>query len=118
MVFYRLPSDALKIADRKGLYALNDRGTLLATHLELKNLAVYVQESDVLMNRCHALLQNAPSEIAKDFLNYLVSPRAQFIISEYAGKDFNCIDCCPLFTPANRDVFLDADCLKRLGLAS
>lgn len=112
------PSEALKIADKKGLYTLNDRGTLLATHHELKNMAVYVQESNVLMNRCHALLQNNPSEIAKDFLNYLVSPRAQSIISKYSGKDLNCIDCCPLFTPANTDAFLDVDCLKRLGLTS
>jgi hypothetical protein len=37
------PADALKKADKEGLYTLTDRGTLLANHKELKNTAVYIQ---------------------------------------------------------------------------
>ncbi len=37
------PSDSLKKSDRKGLYTLTDRGTLLALQNELINTGVYIQ---------------------------------------------------------------------------
>lgn len=109
------PADALKRADREGLYTVTDRGTLLAVHHELSNTAVYVQDGNTMMNRCHAMLQANASPLAKEFLNYLQSPRAQSLIATYAGKDKNCILCCPLFTPAKADKFLDAKCIENLG---
>ena len=111
------PGDALIKADQQGHYTLTDRGSLLAVHGRLKNTAVYIQHGAEMMNRCHAMLQNNPSEIAKAFLIYLKSPRAQTLIAGYAGKDKACIGCCPLFTPAQQDQFLGPDCLKSIGLA-
>ncbi|HEV8052756.1 MAG TPA: substrate-binding domain-containing protein [Parachlamydiaceae bacterium] len=111
------PADALIKADQQGHYTLTDRGSLLAIHGKLKNTAVYIQHGDNMMNRCHALLQHNPSELAKAFLTYLKSSRAQTLILGYSGKDKNCVACCPLFTPAHQDQFLDHGCLNRIGLA-
>lgn len=111
------PGEAIIKADQQGHYTLTDRGSLLAVHGKLKNTAVYIQNGTEMMNRCHALLQNNPTELAKAFLAYLKSPRAQALVAGYAGKDKNCVACCPLFTPAKEDLFLGPDCLKRIGLA-
>lgn len=112
------PGDALLRADRENLYTLSDRGTLLATNNvhDFKNLTVFVQDSKVMMNPCHAMLQANPSPIAKKFLEYLISERAQALITHYAGKDKDCTTCCPLYTPASEDRFLDAECLQKIGL--
>ncbi len=111
------PADSVKIAEQKNLYTLTDRGTLLASHEDLNNTFLYIQEGEILMNRCHALVQKNSSPLALKFLEYLKSERAQKIISEYAGKDKkDCTDCCPLFSPADNDEFLEKDCLKKLGL--
>ncbi|MCE2982597.1 MAG: hypothetical protein LW832_03420 [Parachlamydia sp.] len=111
------PADALTKADKEGLYTLTDRGTLIATKDELHQTAVYIQNGEKLMNRCHALLQKEPSQYANMFLNYLKSERAQQIIENYKGKNkADCKTCCPLFTNAKEDVFIEADCLEKLGL--
>lgn len=113
------PVDALKKADNENLYTLTDRGTILAIHEDLKNTAVYIQDDEMLMNRCHAMLQDKPNKYAKEFLDYLQSSRAQALIAKYAGKNKkDCIDCCPLFTSAIEDQFLERNCLQRLGLMS
>lgn len=109
------PTDSLRKSDKENLYTLTDRGTLIALQSELSNMAVYVQQSENLMNRCHALLQNNPSPLAIKFLDYLKSPRAQALIATYMGKNKNCTHCCPLFTPAHEDNFLEANCLEKLG---
>lgn len=109
------PGDALKRADQGGLYTLTDRGTLLANRQEVTQLAVYQQESEVLMNRCHAMLGKEANPLAKQFLSYLKSERAQALIANYAGKDSSCTDCCPLFTPAAYDAFLETECLEKMG---
>lgn len=112
------PAESLIKSDKEGHYTLTDRGTLLATKAELSNTAVYLQNDEVLMNRCHAMLQKNPRPYAKLFLNYLKSDRAQSIISVYSGKKIkNCIDCCPLFTRAKEDQFLEKECLERHGLS-
>lgn len=112
------PPQALQRADREGLYTLTDRGTLLAARKDLYNTAVYIQDSDKLMNRCHAMLQASPKPLAKKFLDYMRSPRAQALIATYSGKDKTCTTCCPLFTPAYQDTFVDSECLENLGLKS
>lgn len=109
------PVDALIKADKENLYTLTDRGTLLAASKDLKNTSVYIQESNELLNRCHAMLQDNPSHYAKLFLNYLKSERGQNLIEHYAGKN-QTKESCPLFTSAKKDQFLEAGCLKRLGL--
>ncbi|MBA2727774.1 MAG: hypothetical protein H0U49_06345 [Parachlamydiaceae bacterium] len=111
------PADALRKSDDENLYTITDRGTLLATQSELSNVGVFVQESESLINRCHAMLQNDPSPIAKKFLDYLKSSRAQSLIANYIGKDKSCIQCCPLFTPAEEDKFLEPNCLEKLGFS-
>lgn len=112
------PVQALKKSDMEGHYTVTDRGTLIASKDELKNMAVYVQNGKTLMNRCHVLLQDEPSELAEQFLDYLKSDQAQNIIAHYAGKKMkNCVDCCPLFTPAKRDEFLQPACLEKLGFS-
>lgn len=113
------PMDALKKADDQSLYTLTDRGTLLGIHDDLNNTAVYIQDDEQLMNRCHAMLQKNPSEHAKDFLAYLKSSRAQALIATYAGKNKeDCRDCCPLFTSAKEDQFLERNCLQKMGLVA
>lgn len=110
------PADALEISDRGEMYTLTDRGTLIANRSGLSRTGVYIQKGPNLMNRCHAMLQNDPSDLALQFLEYLTSDRAQEIIDTYAGKKLkNCSDCCPLFTSARHDDFLKADCLEKLG---
>lgn len=112
------PVDSLIKSDKEGHYTLTDRGTLLATKDQLSTTAVYLQDDEVLMNRCHAMLQKNPRPLAKLFLQYLKSDRAQSIISVYAGKkNKNCIGCCPLFTKAKEDRFLDKNCLEKQGLS-
>jgi ABC-type tungstate transport system permease subunit len=112
------PADALRKADKESLYTLTDRGTLIAYQTDLQNTAVYIQNGEILMNRCHAMLQRHPTQLAKDFLKYLNSDRAQNIIDTYAGKNQkNCINCCPLFTSAHHDTFLEKNCLEKLGFA-
>ena len=113
------PADSVLKADREGHYTLTDRGTILAAHDKLTNTAVYTQENEQLMNRCHAMLQKNPSIYAKKFLAYLKSTRAQTLISEYAGKNKTPdMICCPLFTPAVQDNFLEKECLAKLGLGA
>jgi tungstate transport system substrate-binding protein len=110
------PADNVKQADSDGLYTLTDRGTLLAMHGQINNTAVYIQRDENLMNRCHAMLQKSPSPYAKLFLKYLKSDRAQALIGSYSGKlEKNCQGCCPLFTKAKEDEFLDKKCLEKLG---
>jgi tungstate transport system substrate-binding protein len=111
------PADALRKSDQEGLYTLTDRGTLIFSQDELHHTAVYIQQGENMMNRCNVMLQNQPSEIAKLFLAYLKSDHAQNIILHYAGKK-DCIECCPLFTPASQDGFLDTECLEKLGFAA
>lgn len=105
-----------KQADSEGLYTLTDRGTLLALHGQINNTAVYLQSGEILINRCHAMLQKSPIPYAKLFLEYLKSDRAQALIGSYTGKlKKNCRGCCPLFTPAAIDRFLDSTCLEKLN---
>jgi tungstate transport system substrate-binding protein len=112
------PADALKRSDKEGCYTLTDRGTLIAMQESLKSTAVYVQNGNELMNRCHAMLQKEPSAYAKQFLSYLKSAHAQALIEHYPGKNKKeCVDCCPLFTPAKADKFLQANCLENLGFS-
>lgn len=112
------PADSLIKSDKESLYTLTDRGTLLAVQDELKNMAVYTQNGEILMNRCHAMLKKNPSANAKLFLEYLKSDRAQSLIGFYAGKKKkNCIGCCPLFTAAKEDNFLQKKCLEKLGFS-
>lgn len=112
------PIDSLIRSDKEGHYTLTDRGTLLATKEVLSNTAVYLQNGEILMNRCHAMLQKNPRPYAQLFLDYLKSERAQHLISTYPGKkNKNCLDCCPLFTRASEDRFLDRECLEKQELA-
>jgi tungstate transport system substrate-binding protein len=96
------PADSLMKADREGCYTLTDRGTFLMKEASLLNTAVYIQNENALINRCHAMLQSNPKPYARLFLEYLKSTRAQELIHHYTGKA-----CAPLFTQANEDQFLD-----------
>lgn len=101
------PADSLIKAGQEGCYTLTDRGTFLMAKEVLSNTAVYIQNDNTLINRCHAMLQNDPKPYARLFLEYLKSKRAQGLISHYTGKA-----CLPLFTQASEDQFIDNNCLE------
>jgi len=91
--------DTLNVADQKSAYTLSDIGTYLkfykdsiislrALITEDKSLlnvySVIAVKSDVLANK--SIHENINFEDAMDFIRYLVSPRAQQLITNY-GKD-------------------------------
>ena len=91
------PAAALQRADRQGLYTLTDRGTWLSQKAQLKNSRVWVQGGAELLNPCQALLSNQASPLARDFVDYLSSARAQQLIASFGVARFN---GAALFTPA------------------
>lgn len=96
------PADSLIQADLKSCYTLTDRGTYLLIEESLSDTIIYLQNSPILLNRCHAMLQSNPKPYARLFLDYLKSARAQNLIARYSGRAGR-----PLFTQANEDQFLD-----------
>ncbi|KAJ0115508.1 hypothetical protein J7T55_012788 [Diaporthe amygdali] len=85
------PSEALKKADAAGAYLLTDRSTLLrqVSTGTISNTTVFFEptsENDFLMNSCYAVCSPTASRETLDFLEYLLTDRAQDLIKSY-GKD-------------------------------
>lgn len=85
------PSEALRAADAAGAYLLTDRSTLLrqVSMGTISSTTVFFEptsENDVLMNSCYALCSTSPSPETVQFLDYLLTKRAQNVIKAY-GKD-------------------------------
>lgn len=79
------PADALRYADRRGLYLLSDHGTWLSTRAALTGTAVLLQHAAGLSNPCRALLRPNPSAGAHAWLQYLTGTRGQRLIRNF-GK--------------------------------
>jgi len=90
----------LNITNEKQGYTLSDRGTYLA-HKRNINLVVLVEKDKNLLNIYHVMQVNPEkfskvnSEGGKAFVEFMVSPEAQSIISEYGRDKYG----EPLFTP-------------------
>lgn len=91
------PQAALLQAEKESLYTLTDWGTWLSNKDKLRNLKIYVRGGEMLVNPCFALLGSDPSKEALDFLKYLKSPGAQFVVSEFGKNQY---EGFALFTPA------------------
>jgi tungstate transport system substrate-binding protein len=94
------PSEALIRADGQGAYLIIDRSTLLRQVGEgqVLNTTVFFEPTnptDILMNSCYGLTSPDPPQDVQDFLDYLISPRAQRIIKEFGEAEVG----LPLFAP-------------------
>ncbi|PRP77148.1 hypothetical protein PROFUN_14583 [Planoprotostelium fungivorum] len=78
------PQAALQEADIVGCYVLSDFATWMKTQHTLSSSQLMVAGGELLLNSCYALLQQKPSPLALDFLDYLKGPRGQTIIQGFA----------------------------------
>lgn len=83
--------DLLRLCDQRGGYTITDRATYLANKSQL-TLKVVVEGDPLLLNVYHVIQVN-PDKFrkvnaagAKAFVNFMVSPEAQKLITDY-GKD-------------------------------
>jgi len=92
------PKEALIKADEEGLYTITDFGTWLATLNLIRNTQIYTRGGEIMLNPCLAIMQKDPSQIAVDFMNYLVSANAQNLIKEFGKETYS----QPFYTCANQ----------------
>ena len=113
--FGQSPYSALKNAAKESAYLLTDRATYLTAkhHGLIPRMRVYAEGGADLLNSCSALLSTVvdskSSQAAALFADWLSTPAAQGIIEGY-GKDWSYAK--PLFTPAAKAEFGDADSLS------
>jgi tungstate transport system substrate-binding protein len=91
----------LSLADEKGAYTLSDIGTFLAYQGDI-DLGILVEEGDILLNP-YGVMQINPakypdvnSTLAKEWINFLISPEIQDEIANFRVDEFG----RPLFFPA------------------
>jgi tungstate transport system substrate-binding protein len=89
--------ETLTIADQKGGYTLSDRATYLVKRPTLA-LVTLVEGDTALLNRYHVITtaKGRNREGALDFMNWILSKKAQELIAGFGVEEFG----RPLFVPA------------------
>ena len=91
----------LTMTDELQAYTLSDRATYLARTLEALNLKILVEGDPILFNPYGVIAINPAkgdhiqADLANSFIDWLVSPSTQEVISQFGVEKFG----MPLFTP-------------------
>jgi len=91
----------LQMADELQAYTVSDSGTYLAYQGDIE-LVPLVDEGDILLNVYGAMMINPEkfsyvnSEMAKEWINFLITPETQQIIADFGVEEYG----QPLFFPA------------------
>lgn len=92
-------AQTLMVANNMPAYTLSDIGTFLKLKDKLTQLDILVSKGDIMFNIYSAyIVAKSPNrDLAREFINYLISSEGQKIIGNYGVKDFG----QSLFYPAS-----------------
>ncbi|RLE65530.1 MAG: tungsten ABC transporter permease [Thermoprotei archaeon] len=92
-------AQTLMVANNMPAYTLSDIGTFLKLKDKLTQLDILVSKGDIMFNIYSAyIVAKSPNrDLAREFINYLISSESQKIIGNYGVKDFG----QSLFYPAS-----------------
>jgi len=92
-------AQTLMVANNMPAYTLSDIGTFLKLKDKLTQLDILVSKGDIMFNiySVYIVAKSPNRDLAREFINYLISSAGQKIIGNYGVKDFG----QPLFYPAS-----------------